>query len=106
MQQDTDRLLVWLRETEKQLKSPLKLRLKSEDLAHQLGKMHELQTDIAEHKEPLEKVVNDTEAIMKESQSPVKDELKKKIKGTSKYALNLCVCTCVCACVLMFSSLG
>ena len=85
LQQDTDKMMSWIRETEKQLKAPLKVRLKSEDLQNQLDKARELQTDITEHEAPLEKILMNTEEILTQTQSPVKAELKNKMDGEQTF---------------------
>ena len=81
LQQDTDKLMSWIKDTEKQLKAPVKLRFKSEDVEKQLEKMKELQADVTEHESPVNKAVADAEAVMKQSKSPVKTELKNKTHG-------------------------
>ena len=78
LQQDIDALMSWIKDTEKQLKAPLKLRFKSEDVEKQLEKMKELQVDVTEHESGINKAVADAEAIMKQSKGPVKAELKNK----------------------------
>ena len=81
LQQDIDKLMSWIKDTEKQLKAPLKLRFKSEDVEKQLEKMKELQADVTEHESPVNKAVTDAEAVMKQSKSLVKAELKNKTDG-------------------------
>ncbi len=39
LQKEIDQLMAWIKETEKQLKSPLKLRLKPHDVVKQLDKV-------------------------------------------------------------------
>ena len=81
LQQDIDKLMSWIKDTEKQLKAPLKLRFKSEDVEKQLEKMKELKADVTEHESPVNKAVADAEAVMKQSKSPVSAELKNKTDG-------------------------
>ena len=81
LQQDIDKLMSWIKDTEKQLKAPLKLRFKSKDVEKQLEKMKELQADVIEHERPVNKAVADAEAVMKQSKSPMKTELKNKMDG-------------------------
>ena len=81
LQQDIDKLTSWIKDTEKQLKAPLKLCFKSEEVEKQLEKLKELQTDIAEHEPEINKAVTDAEEIMKKSKSPVKADMKNKMDG-------------------------
>ena len=81
LQQDVDKLMSWIKDTEKQLKAPLKLRFKSEEVEKQLEKMKDLHKDIAGHEPEVNKTIADAEAVMKQSKSPVKTELKNKMGG-------------------------
>ena len=89
LQQDIDKLMSWIKDTEKQLKAPLKLRFKSEDVEKQLENMKELQADVTEHESPVNKAVADAEAVMKQSKSPVKAELKNKTDGKHSTQRNI-----------------